>query len=84
MIASAVEAVVTPGGRGGAYTGTGSRTPGATAFARASGGRHAHDREGSGPSATSRTVTVEPDGGPVRSTGRPAVQLALKSVAFGE
>ncbi|GGW69368.1 hypothetical protein GCM10010340_54410 [Streptomyces griseoloalbus] len=34
--------------------------------------------------ATSRAVTVEPDGGSPRSTTRPIVQLALKTVGFGE
>ncbi|GAA3503891.1 anti-sigma factor [Streptomyces prasinosporus] len=35
-------------------------------------------------SATSLAVTVEPDGGSPRPTGRPVVQLALKTVGFGE
>lgn len=34
-------------------------------------------------SATSLAVTVEPDGGSVRPTGLPIVQLALKSAGFG-
>ncbi|MGC3004633.1 anti-sigma factor, partial [Streptomyces sp. G35A] len=36
------------------------------------------------PSATSLAVTVEPDGGSPRPTTRPVVQLALKTVGFGE
>ncbi|KMS89311.1 anti-sigma-K factor RskA [Streptomyces regensis] len=35
-------------------------------------------------SSTSLAVTVEPDGGSVRPTGQPIVQLTLKSVGFGE
>ncbi|WP_399883227.1 anti-sigma factor domain-containing protein [Streptomyces sp. BBFR51] len=35
-------------------------------------------------SATSLAVTVEPDGGSVRPTSRPVVQLTLESVGFGE
>lgn len=35
-------------------------------------------------SATSLAVTVEPDGGSVQPTTQPVVQLALKSVGFGE
>ncbi|KUN20699.1 anti-sigma factor [Streptomyces antibioticus] len=35
-------------------------------------------------SATSLAVTVEPDGGSVQPTSQPVVQLALKSVGFGE
>ncbi|MEU2715192.1 anti-sigma factor [Streptomyces sp. NPDC007205] len=35
-------------------------------------------------SSTSLAVTVEPDGGSVRPTSRPLVQLTLKSVGFGE
>jgi anti-sigma-K factor RskA len=35
-------------------------------------------------SATSLAVTVEPSGGSPRPTSRPIVQLALKSVGFGE
>ncbi|MER6629762.1 anti-sigma factor [Streptomyces sp. NPDC000987] len=35
-------------------------------------------------SATSLAVTVEPDGGSPQPTGRPVVQLALKTVGFGE
>ncbi|MEV5439139.1 anti-sigma factor [Streptomyces sp. NPDC052682] len=35
-------------------------------------------------SATSLAVTVEPDGGSPRPTSQPIVQLALKSVGFGE
>ncbi|MGV9993808.1 anti-sigma factor [Streptomyces sp. NPDC003374] len=35
-------------------------------------------------SATSLAVTVEPDGGSPRPTTQPIVQLALKSVGFGE
>ncbi|WP_081239363.1 anti-sigma factor [Streptomyces viridosporus] len=35
-------------------------------------------------SATSLAVTVEPDGGSPQPTGRPIVQLALKTVGFGE
>lgn len=34
--------------------------------------------------ATSLAVTVEPDGGSPQPTGQPVVQLALKSVGFGE
>ncbi|KKD09437.1 anti-sigma factor [Streptomyces sp. WM6386] len=34
--------------------------------------------------ATSLAVTVEPDGGSVQPTTQPVVQLALKSVGFGE
>jgi anti-sigma-K factor RskA len=36
------------------------------------------------PSATSLAVTVEPDGGSAQPTTQPVVQLALKSVGFGE
>ncbi|ARP69475.1 anti-sigma factor [Streptomyces pluripotens] len=36
------------------------------------------------PSSTSLAVTVEPDGGSAQPTGRPIVQLTLKSVGFGE
>lgn len=36
------------------------------------------------PAATSLAVTVEPDGGSPRSTSQPFVQLALKTVGFGE
>ncbi|MFD7279377.1 anti-sigma factor domain-containing protein [Streptomyces sp. NPDC059862] len=36
------------------------------------------------PSATSLAVTVEPDGGSAQPTSQPVVQLALKSVGFGE
>ncbi|MFH9014281.1 anti-sigma factor domain-containing protein [Streptomyces sp. NPDC017943] len=39
---------------------------------------------GLGPSATSLAVTVEPAGGSPQPTSRPIVQLALKSVGFGE
>ncbi|MFJ1877835.1 anti-sigma factor domain-containing protein [Streptomyces sp. KS_5] len=35
-------------------------------------------------SATSLAVTVEPDGGSLQPTSQPVVQLALKSVGFGE
>ncbi|MBT3165091.1 anti-sigma factor [Streptomyces sp. Vc74B-19] len=35
-------------------------------------------------SATSLAVTVEPDGGSPQPTGQPIVQLALKTVGFGE
>ncbi|MGP2437448.1 anti-sigma factor [Streptomyces sp. JW3] len=35
-------------------------------------------------SASARAVTVEPDGGSIRPTSHPIVQLALKSVGFGE
>ncbi|MDN3022091.1 anti-sigma factor [Streptomyces sp. S.PB5] len=35
-------------------------------------------------SATSLAVTVEPDGGSAQPTSQPVVQLALKSVGFGE
>ncbi|MGV9339426.1 anti-sigma factor [Streptomyces sp. NPDC003688] len=35
-------------------------------------------------SSASLAVTVEPDGGSVRPTGQPIVQLTLKSVGFGE
>jgi anti-sigma-K factor RskA len=35
-------------------------------------------------SATSLAVTVEPDGGSPQPTSQPVVQLALKSVGFGE
>ncbi|WP_030178886.1 anti-sigma factor [Streptomyces sp. NRRL S-813] len=35
-------------------------------------------------SAASLAVTVEPDGGSAQPTGQPIVQLALKSVGFGE
>ena len=35
-------------------------------------------------SATSLAVTVEPDGGSPQPTSQPIVQLALKSVGFGE
>ncbi|MGW0914334.1 anti-sigma factor [Streptomyces sp. NPDC002784] len=35
-------------------------------------------------SATSLAVTVEPDGGSLQPTAQPVVQLALKSVGFGE
>ncbi|MGW0878859.1 anti-sigma factor [Streptomyces sp. NPDC002671] len=35
-------------------------------------------------SSMSLAVTVEPDGGSVRPTGQPVVQLTLKSVGFGE
>ncbi|MFJ3233245.1 anti-sigma factor domain-containing protein [Streptomyces sp. NPDC086787] len=35
-------------------------------------------------SSTSLAVTVEPDGGSARPTTKPVVQLALKSVGFGE
>jgi anti-sigma-K factor RskA len=35
-------------------------------------------------SATSLAVTVEPDGGSAQPTSQPIVQLALKSVGFGE
>lgn len=34
--------------------------------------------------STSLAVTVEPDGGSAQPTGRPIVQLTLKSVGFGE
>lgn len=34
--------------------------------------------------ATSLAVTVEPDGGSPQPTTQPVVQLALKSVGFGE
>jgi anti-sigma-K factor RskA len=34
--------------------------------------------------ATSLAVTVEPDGGSAQPTSQPIVQLALKSVGFGE
>ena len=40
--------------------------------------------EGLAKSATSLAVTVEPDGGSVRPTSAPVVQLALDSVGFGE
>ncbi len=36
------------------------------------------------PAATSLAVTVEPDGGSPQPTGQPIVQLALKTVGFGE
>ncbi|MFF3494269.1 anti-sigma factor domain-containing protein [Streptomyces sp. NPDC002795] len=36
------------------------------------------------PEASSLAVTTEPDGGSVRPTGAPLVQLALKSLGFGE
>ncbi|MET8830302.1 anti-sigma factor [Streptomyces sp. NPDC004610] len=36
------------------------------------------------PTASSLAVTVEPDGGSPHPTGQPIVQLALKSVGFGE
>ncbi|CAL9312993.1 anti-sigma factor [Streptomyces sp. R02] len=36
------------------------------------------------PASTSLAVTVEPDGGSPRPTGRPIVQLALETVGFGE
>jgi anti-sigma-K factor RskA len=39
---------------------------------------------GLGRSSTSLAVTVEPDGGSARPTTQPVVQLALKSVGFGE
>ncbi|WP_432042835.1 anti-sigma factor [Streptomyces cadmiisoli] len=39
---------------------------------------------GLGPSASSLAVTVEPDGGSPRPTSQPLVQLALKSLGFGE
>ncbi|MEU6574548.1 anti-sigma factor [Streptomyces sp. NPDC046805] len=39
---------------------------------------------GLGKSATSLAVTVEPDGGSPQPTGQPFIQLALKSVGFGE
>ncbi|WP_369168227.1 anti-sigma factor [Streptomyces sp. R28] len=39
---------------------------------------------GLGKSATSLAVTVEPDGGSPQPTSQPVVQLALKSVGFGE
>ncbi|MEV5432191.1 anti-sigma factor [Streptomyces sp. NPDC052701] len=39
---------------------------------------------GLGPSSASLAVTVEPDGGSPRPTGQPIVQLALKSLGFGE
>ncbi|MFI5553050.1 anti-sigma factor domain-containing protein [Streptomyces sp. NPDC051738] len=39
---------------------------------------------GLGTSATSLAVTVEPDGGSPQPTSQPVVQLALKSVGFGE
>ncbi|MFD6174112.1 anti-sigma factor [Streptomyces coeruleorubidus] len=39
---------------------------------------------GLGTSATSLAVTVEPDGGSPQPTSQPIVQLALKSVGFGE
>ncbi|MFD4505789.1 anti-sigma factor domain-containing protein [Streptomyces sp. NPDC058457] len=39
---------------------------------------------GLGKSATSLAVTVEPAGGSVQPTSQPVVQLALKSVGFGE
>ncbi|MFF8033439.1 MULTISPECIES: anti-sigma factor [unclassified Streptomyces] len=39
---------------------------------------------GLGTSATSLAVTVEPDGGPPRPTTRPAAQLDLETVGFGE
>jgi anti-sigma-K factor RskA len=39
---------------------------------------------GLGTSATSLAVTVEPDGGSPQPTTQPIVQLALKSVGFGE
>lgn len=35
-------------------------------------------------SATSLAVTVEPDGGSPQPTTQPIVQLALKSVGFGQ
>ncbi|MGW4106996.1 anti-sigma factor, partial [Streptomyces sp. NPDC004976] len=35
-------------------------------------------------SATSLAVTVEPDGGSPQPTSQPIVQLALKTVGFGE
>ncbi|CAM5569062.1 hypothetical protein SALBM311S_02058 [Streptomyces alboniger] len=35
-------------------------------------------------SATSLAVTVEPDGGSEQPTTQPVVQLALKSVGFGD
>ncbi|MBA5221313.1 MULTISPECIES: anti-sigma factor domain-containing protein [Streptomyces] len=40
--------------------------------------------DGLATSATSLAVTVEPDGGSVRPTSAPLVQLALDSVGFGE
>ncbi|MFD1658452.1 anti-sigma factor domain-containing protein [Streptomyces caeni] len=39
---------------------------------------------GIGKSATSLAVTVEPDGGSPQPTSQPVVQLALRSVGFGE
>ncbi|MFD8253126.1 anti-sigma factor [Streptomyces werraensis] len=36
------------------------------------------------PASTSLAVTVEPDGGSPQPTGQPVVQLALKTVGFGE
>ncbi|MEG8278641.1 anti-sigma factor [Streptomyces sp. AHA2] len=39
---------------------------------------------GLGPSATSLAVTVEPAGGSPQPTSQPVVQLALKSLGFGE
>ncbi|MEV7286437.1 anti-sigma factor [Streptomyces sp. NPDC093252] len=36
------------------------------------------------PTASSLAVTIEPDGGSPHPTGQPIVQLALKSVGFGE
>jgi anti-sigma-K factor RskA len=39
---------------------------------------------GLGPASTSLAVTVEPDGGSPQPTGQPIVQLALKTVGFGE
>ncbi|WP_055492658.1 anti-sigma factor domain-containing protein [Streptomyces sp. TP-A0356] len=39
---------------------------------------------GLGRSATSLAVTVEPDGGSAQPTSRPVVQLALRSVGFGQ
>jgi anti-sigma-K factor RskA len=39
---------------------------------------------GLGPSSASLAVTVEPGGGSPRPTGQPIVQLALKSLGFGE
>jgi anti-sigma-K factor RskA len=39
---------------------------------------------GLGTSATSLAVTVEPGGGSPQPTTQPIVQLALKSVGFGE
>ncbi len=36
------------------------------------------------PAVSSLAVTVEPDGGSSRPTGRPVAQLSLESVGFGE